>query len=503
MSDYGGAPLPNPPPPRRRRPRQGARHPFPELDRNNFPGLDPVLKSLHDETPAANRSVCSSHNASLMDMSIGARASMTEHLRHIAKFGLDGGAPDEQQQQLHPSDEEWNQLLDGSEASWANGIDDSFANMASNLIVQDELDSIEVIADVSIDFFNSSRIYQLSTPEKNKNVIRAVTTRSTDASPFEESESGSANESEGSAMMHMFKAALNLNVSAVVADDRESSFVSFSGVDVSRISGGLNDSFGDPRRSPDQSVDCFHPFDVATPSRTGRRDFSFSTPGRSEHNQLLPSLRMSPPSSLFAASPAKPSSHSGDNVNGWCLSPIAATAGRLAGKALRRDVVKSPDQFPDMSDEGGGVILGDMDDLQGASPIPITNLSGFQINSLLHLDDSILSEDKLCQSRNTKDSGGGSSRGYRAGNSGSVKPHHTPLDRRLFRTVVPHRVFMDEPSDFPEQADDSFSIPSKNTSNTSSDESNTRFRSTSLLQSFDDAAQIDTGPEHNTRRQAC
>lgn len=500
MSDCNGAPLPDPPRPRRRRPRQVVRHPFQELDRNNFPSLDPVLKSLHDETAADSRSVCSSQNTSLMDMSIGARGSMTEHLRQIAKFGLDVSAPDEEQQELNPSDEEWNQLLDGSQA---NGIDDSFANTGLNLTIQDEVDSIEVIADVS-DFFNSSRIYQLSTPEKNKNVIPAVTTRSIDASPFEEFESGSATESEGFAMMHMFKAALNLNVSAVVADDRESSFVSFSGVDVSRISGGLNDSFGDPRRSPDQSVDFSHPFYVATPSRTGRTDFSFSTPGRSEHNQLLPSLRMSPTSSLFVTSPAKPSSHSGHNFNGSCLSQTAATAGRLAGQVLQRDIVKSPDLFPDMSDEGCGVTLGDMDDLHRASPIPITNLLEFQVNSLLHLDDSVLSEDKKCQSSNTtKENGSVGSRLYKAGNSGSVKPHHTPLDVRRFRTVVPHRVFIDEPSDFPEQADDSFSIPSKNTSTSSSDEFSNRFRSTSLLQSFDDAAETDTVPEHITRRQAC
>ena len=522
MSDIGASEeYPPRQPPSIQRQRQG-RHPFQERNRNHFPGLDQILGSSdlkprfstfqplfqqqrQDMSSASNRSVCSSQNVSLMDMSIGARASMTEHLRHIAKFGFDDSPnlhlEDQQhqhQQQKHPNDDEWNQLLDG--ISWT-GADDSFVNMAPILTFHDErCDSIEVTADVSSDFFNSSRIYQLSTPEKNKNRTQAVTTRSRDVSQYVESDSGSAHDSEGSTMMHMFKAAMNLNVSEVVADDRESSFVSFSGVDVSRIS-GVNDSFADTRRSPDRSGDFFHPFGMSTPSGPGRTDISFSTPGSSDH-QPLPSMTFLSPASSFFMSPQKSHFHKrvggSDNINTLLLSPIAAKAGYIAGKMLRgppgESMFKSTDRFPDLASDGGAIALESLgiEDIQDQTPSQTANVSeiDIQIHSIARLENSAMSDgNDFCSSSHKNSIGGGF--GYQAGSSSSnsVGPHHSPMDRRRFRTVVPHRVFIDEPSDFPEQADDSFSVPSSNTGTTTSmDESNVPLRWTSLLESFDEVA---------------
>ena len=522
-------------PPSIQRQRQG-RHPFQEMNRNHFPGLDNILGSTdlkprfstsqplfqpqrQEISSATNRSVCSSQNVSLMDMSIGARASMTEHLRHIAKFGFDN-SPDlqimdqqnqQQQQQQHLIDDEWNQLLDG--ISWT-GADDSFNNMAPILTFHDDgYDSIEVTADVSSDFFNSSRIYQLSTPEKNKNRTLAVTTRSRDVSQYVESDSGSAHDSEESTMMHMFKAAMNLNVSEVVADDRETSFVSFSGVDVSRIS-GVNESFIDARRSPDRSGDFFHPFGMSTPSGPGRRDVSFSTPGSSDHQQL-PTMTLLSPASLFHSSPRKSKFHQRvghcDQINTLLLSPIAAKAGYIAGKMLRglpeESVFKSTDRFPELSSDGGTIALEGLgiDDLQNQTPNQISNVSeiDIQIHSFARLDDSEMSDgDDVCSSSHKNDSG--VRVGYQAGSfsSNSVKPHHSPVDRRRFRTVVPHRVFIDEPSDFPEQADDSFSIPSSNTGTTTGmDDSSAPYRWTSLLESFDEVAGGSSKPYLERRKE--
>lgn len=135
-------------------------------DRNNFPGLDEAFlsdaidveatpkmgssskryssrakessssSSSLDRDPSSlmlDRSVCfdsSSLPSSSLDMSIGARAALSEHLRHIARYGLDG----QQNVVLQPGerdglDEEWDRLMDGnaSLASWstANNNDSS------------------------------------------------------------------------------------------------------------------------------------------------------------------------------------------------------------------------------------------------------------------------------------------------------------------------------------------------------------------------------------------
>ena len=504
-------------PPSIRRPRMPSRLPFQDMGRDNFPGLDEVLGTggLKPQPPPqqqaatdpANRSVCSSVDASLMDMSIGARASMTEHLRHIAKFGFDDSPHHvsdlQSPQQLHPSDDEWNLLLDGnsSHASWGTRVDDSFANteVASQLV---EAESIEVFADVSSDFFNSSRVYQLATPEKNKNSNpKKVTTRSRNASQCEDSETGSAQESDGSTMIHMFKTAMSLNDSAVVTEDPESSFLSFCGVDVSRIS-ATNDSFTDARRSPDISMEFFSPFDIETPSRAARRDISFSTPGRTEHVQLTPP-RMSPTCSSLKSPPISTRHHNRavdrEKFANLGLSPIAARAGHIAANVLRRTndakKLKSPDRFPDLSSDGSAPMLGDVE-LCGEIQKNVANLSAILIqpHSDIHLlDVSTLSEEHEFSASINKYSSSGSSisKNQTESSSSSIRRRHlTPKDRRRFRTVVPHRVFIDEPSDFPDQADDSFSVPSTNVATASStDDSSDDLPSTSLLRSFDDVAE--------------
>jgi hypothetical protein len=61
-------------------------------------------------------------------------------------------------------------------------------------------------------------------------------------------------------------------------------------------------------------------------------------------------------------------------------------------------------------------------------------------------------------------------------------------DRRIYRTVVPSRVFMEEGEEFPMQ-EDSFSVPTRGSSDTTSssrdDSSPKSLRSRSLLESFD------------------
>ncbi|KAL3924033.1 MAG: hypothetical protein SGILL_001297, partial [Bacillariaceae sp.] len=88
------------------------RNPFYEHQRNNFPDFEVALKPAslceifneeedHDDDgidypdfqpmTMTDFSVCSGDggSSSILNMSIGARAALNEHLRHIAKFGID------------------------------------------------------------------------------------------------------------------------------------------------------------------------------------------------------------------------------------------------------------------------------------------------------------------------------------------------------------------------------------------------------------------------------
>ena len=68
------------PPPHR------ANNPFSERQRDNFPSLDAAFLKNHS---IEIESTCS-QGSSFLNISIGARAALTEHLRHVAKYGIDG-----------------------------------------------------------------------------------------------------------------------------------------------------------------------------------------------------------------------------------------------------------------------------------------------------------------------------------------------------------------------------------------------------------------------------
>ena len=63
-------------------------------NRENFPNLDNVFDT-NDTTleakQALNESLCSvADSSSSLNMSIGARAALNEHMRHVARHGIDG-----------------------------------------------------------------------------------------------------------------------------------------------------------------------------------------------------------------------------------------------------------------------------------------------------------------------------------------------------------------------------------------------------------------------------
>ncbi|KAG7355931.1 hypothetical protein IV203_000617 [Nitzschia inconspicua] len=215
------------------------RNPFHEHIRNNFPDFEVALKpgsmsyaaNIFDDDDddddarqqsLVDHSVCSAGNSSILNMSIGARAALNEHLRHIAKYGIDGEKGDsgscnssddracEGEEDRSPPpcpsthsllDEHWENLLDissrvnlsGEAGSVGEGIfepttpsvfEDAFP-LHENLmyVASNEVDGdgIEVMTDLSHDFFNSSRVKLLATPERNQNRrLDMVVTRGAD-----------------------------------------------------------------------------------------------------------------------------------------------------------------------------------------------------------------------------------------------------------------------------------------------------------------------------------
>ena len=195
---------------RRRQPFQELRmNPFSQNVNNvndNYPGLDRAFEKQsnhrhHDQDfshspispDRASSSIVSLQGTSdELNMSIGARAAINEHTRHIARFGLDGSmenrrSPSPLTSTPSPSaaaaaaaaamyntnnsnnvnnstaikDAEWDRLMDGTSIS--------NASFSSTFILENSRSQmLSVTCDQSSDFFNSSRVAMLATPEKNK-----------------------------------------------------------------------------------------------------------------------------------------------------------------------------------------------------------------------------------------------------------------------------------------------------------------------------------------------
>jgi hypothetical protein len=224
---------------RRRKPFQELRqNPFSRnlQSNNNYPGLDhvfekhehrvhslshgrsqgrshgrshstPTSSSPYSPDRASSASTSFLSPPSDLNMSIGARADLNEHARHIAKFGLDGsvsgstsGFTSTPSRSSRPStfrsspsnnssimkEDEWDRLMDGTSISHASFsstfvVDNNNKSYVSNALLAtggvakrltvDEnhpLIQLDVTCDQSSDFFNSSRVAMLTTPEKNK-----------------------------------------------------------------------------------------------------------------------------------------------------------------------------------------------------------------------------------------------------------------------------------------------------------------------------------------------
>ena len=309
--------------------------------RDNFPSWEDAC--LPGDTLVDPSTV--SNNSSFL--SIGAKAALAEHLRHVSKHGLDESSsalrndtPD------HPLDRHWEALMDGhnlSHISWYNSSDQG----------------VEILkGEASSDYFDSSRVQLLFTPEKNRDKLDRVSHRGYTEESF----------SSDSAEVGMFS----------IDSPEVSSEEPLAAVDISRISADGSDAPIKHVLSPDCSFAQDHRSTI-------------------DDVQHLFASMQSVASPIVSRSFPKPPSSRSSLAR---VSPYAPTKENLP-------------------------------------PAPIARR---------HNTSATTAHSDLSSLRKSLDFGGSSRESPR----GAMSPF---LDRRLYRTVVPTRVFMTEPDDFPEQYD--------------------------------------------------
>jgi len=185
------------------------------IRRNNFPSLDDAFNtkgspSCGSPSEDCKRSISRSSPKSAssserdksintfgsfdstdnpLDLSIGARAALSEHQHHVARFGIDG-TPEKKGPLTCASDKdnEWNRIMDDnlSMVSFSTQVADaesSFTKYASRdrtppdlktFIPEDDFPCNESRINSS-DYFCSSQAKSLLTPEKNKPKVDAAT----------------------------------------------------------------------------------------------------------------------------------------------------------------------------------------------------------------------------------------------------------------------------------------------------------------------------------------
>ena len=219
--------------------RSSRDNPFAGGDRLNFPSFERALappyrhraqQAREDEEDVDNASSSPSES---LDLSMDARAALCEHLRHVAKYGVDGevtaatayrrppephntsvdlseaGTSIDTTPLLNTLDEEWENILQGNhtmpdfpDVSFQSSVLPTFSrlqvlNTASNgediEVAVMEMTHIEPSEEE--DYFNSSKVWQLMTPEKNRTGRQqAVTERnlSYDQSSYNDAEEDDA-----------------------------------------------------------------------------------------------------------------------------------------------------------------------------------------------------------------------------------------------------------------------------------------------------------------------
>lgn len=586
-------------------PQRERRNPF--GDRNNFPGLDRAFAfdvadfdSPNNEAGGNNTSICSYATTNTLDMSIGARAALTDHWRHVVKYGVDGekGSNDTdsdsddtddhantsdqarsyhsqqdrggggsevtpRQRQRPTPDVMWNELLDATSGVDLSASSSSHSPMALNPVLAFSTDGNEAV-EVSIcdndtstysDYFNTSKVLLLATPEKNKNIERRVLSRQEEQEEEDNDHHGGDHQhsdsnttADSDTMDHMFRAALHIAASPTRSDGFDCTNTSFGmmhnisavdgleglvggggggdnndsadwgGVDVSCISAADSerDATTPLRGSPSRS---FAAWLAHTDANTSAIMESTDTPTKGPAHRFM-EMGFSP-AKQQRYSPAKSSRRGGrtpfnhqhynsgfpavsnpifspprpENINHGVntsfssfLSPMEAQAAQLAGQmgALTTKATPFPLDYRSNSSKQSSrhnvqlkprprtsaslPLFGDAE--IDIAPISQANLSAIEFASMD--GGSFVGSSSISHANNNTNNNYNRKNPPRGSPTSTLTPSPNEKtsnstksttssrtnhdDRRRYRTVVPTRVFFNEPEDEMSR-DDSFSLP--------------------------------------------
>lgn len=160
----------------------------PFSSRNAYPSLDQAFHTSPTCPKTSSNSFSPDRSSSIvapseLDLSIGARADLYEHHRHIMKYGLEEEDHDGQKYQeecISITVDDWEQIMDGnlSHASYSStfimeSTPMSFLKGASygNRHHVDGNSDADADTTSHSDYFNSSKVFKLNTPEKNRSKV--------------------------------------------------------------------------------------------------------------------------------------------------------------------------------------------------------------------------------------------------------------------------------------------------------------------------------------------
>lgn len=491
--------------------REGGRNNFPDLDLALRRELSPTNHPLGrcDHVVNDDDEVEDDEGSSILNMSIGARASLNEHLRYVERFGIDGEKASSSSTILNSTgtqdgetitdsatqilDDHWESLLNSSRIDSSSSVIGvtrplHLSRHDNPMVDYPGLateDSIEVLADTSLDFFNSSRVKLLATPERQKNRrLDMVMTRegvygggvSFDNSLYG-SDAGSSycclatkyvRDQHSQCSDHYRGTLSEIAVNTTRDDDRNSSFQSFNVAELSRIS----NTCSDVHRTPDTSFQHTHYLSVdhvvRTISPTIGRAYS---PMRSIDSSLksIPNRRDLSEAGL-----------DGVYDENFTRFTATTTAHRIEGKGRvvtnerQRRGTKPKESVSPESNTSNSVhsavssIIAEahslMKNIANEVELSMGALESFPSDFLKAIDivgrpsdppspiSQVGSTTSSSQERSTSKSSG--ERGAR--NERSTPPNDPLAGRKRFRTVVPRRVYFDTGTTTPDEEQDSF-----------------------------------------------
>lgn len=518
-------------------PRRRKRNPFYERQRNNFPDFDNAFKSTSSSSLVDNDKSIDDENgfdnfsdvegSSILNMSIGGRAALNEHARHVEKFGIDGennleGNSDSDERYPRSDtnlflDNQWETFLDSSRVD-CNGKDsiageittlNSTTNSNFGILYSsgerfgyDE--SIEVMTDVSHDYFNSSRVNLLTTPERNKNRRVEVMTRNGEDTGDDQVGQGSWFESDDSYCNDEDDHATHFNQSGQSHQegyDFDLQGSSFNMGDISRISNAVSDinRTPDTSRISDENHAATHTIfrTISPPWKATDSSFS-SIPAIRETEPLLSSdsndlleFHFNPSANNRRGNIQKenvPLLGSKENVlpdkSDSSTSSIQSTVSNFMTEArsMAKQMVSDVEQSIGAFESLPGDFLRSMDISRVDPPSPIlqdtsTPSTSRQEGIKLRNGEKSLSVGSSSIGTVSKVHNTSSSSSSAAGDA--MQTNLT--GRKRYRTVVPRRVYLDSLAQHSNEEQDSFAA-----------RSNPETTATCLLESFEEVATLHT-----------